>query len=72
MELALKRKDTFNPFVLESNFRINYHHTRQIKFKYQDRGTFEDWLLNCTGVRLSRLSLLTYQTSRYLCVCMSH
>lgn len=66
MELALKRQDTFNPFVLESNFRINYLYTRKITFKYQDQGTIE-----LSGVRLSRLSLLTYQISlRTLFMCL--
>lgn len=37
---AVKRKDQFNPFIVESCFRINYHHQRDIKLKFNDEGLF--------------------------------
>ncbi|XP_060516748.1 methylcrotonoyl-CoA carboxylase subunit alpha, mitochondrial isoform X2 [Cylas formicarius] len=34
-EMAARRNDSFNPFVLESNFRVNYVHVRDVKLKFK-------------------------------------
>ncbi|KAF7287169.1 hypothetical protein GWI33_002539 [Rhynchophorus ferrugineus] len=36
-EQARLREDTFNPFVLESNFRVNHHHIREVFLKFLDK-----------------------------------
>jgi hypothetical protein len=35
---AVDRKDQFNPFVVESGFRLNYHFDRDIKFRFKTEG----------------------------------
>lgn len=40
MKEARKRNDIYNPFIVESNFRINYTHDRIIRLKYKEKGQF--------------------------------
>lgn len=35
---SISRKDCYNPFVVESNYRINHKHSRDIKFLLKDKG----------------------------------
>ena len=39
LQRAAEENDTFNPFVVESGFRINHALQRVIKLKYKDNGT---------------------------------
>ncbi|CAG9863400.1 unnamed protein product [Phyllotreta striolata] len=34
--LALTQRDRYNPFVVESNFRMNYQHDRDVKLKFAE------------------------------------
>jgi hypothetical protein len=36
---AVDRKDQFNPFVVESGFRLNYHFDRDIKLRFKTEGS---------------------------------
>lgn len=38
-ERAIEKKDQFNPFVIESGFRINHNLIRDVKLKTKDQGT---------------------------------
>lgn len=35
---AASRNDQYNPFIVESNFRINQEHRRNIKLRFEDEG----------------------------------
>ncbi|KAL3281186.1 hypothetical protein HHI36_004403 [Cryptolaemus montrouzieri] len=35
VQKAIRKSDPFNPFILESNFRINHHQEKNITFKYE-------------------------------------
>lgn len=34
---AVNTNDQFNPFIAETCFRVNYQHSRDIKFRYGER-----------------------------------
>lgn len=38
VELAIQKRDQYNPFIVESGFRVNYKHCRDLKFRYGERG----------------------------------
>lgn len=38
---SVRKNDCFNPFIVESGFRINHHHQKQINMKFKDSGSFK-------------------------------
>ncbi|XP_018569305.1 methylcrotonoyl-CoA carboxylase subunit alpha, mitochondrial [Anoplophora glabripennis] len=52
---AASRNDQYNPFVVESNFRVNQKHRRNIRLKFED----EEFLVNVKYIKQDEYSMST-------------
>lgn len=43
---AIKRKDQFNPFIVEAGFRVNHRLCTNFKLRYVDKSTRDIWKYN--------------------------
>ncbi|KAL1497064.1 hypothetical protein ABEB36_008088 [Hypothenemus hampei] len=55
-DVAKRKNDVYNPFIIESNFRVNYRHIRDLKFKFNKKE-------HITKIKFSNSSFEDYEVS---------